>query len=214
MARISRSIVTNRPVSLLILEGDTEAIFYSIIRDEFLTGLRIELRNMKGQGNVNIDVFAEIFKYTYNNSTDLVRAYCCVDTERQNQSATPLDLCFVREQIPTRAEMANVLSVDGILADPEIESWFFYDIEGIYKFLKARKSQRTLSKYANPKSLCKQDLQALFRRWNKAYIPGRKAEPFIRSLDIAKIVGSCKELADGIERIKSQADDPTNSIVP
>lgn len=213
VARISRAIVANRPVSLLILEGDTEAVFYSIIRDTFLAGLRIELRNMKGQGNVNKDVLGEIYKYAYNNSTDLVRAYCCVDTERQNKSATPLDLNLVRQHIRENTQLAKVLSVDAILADPDIESWFFYDIEGIYKFLKAKKSLRTLGKYANPKSLCKQDLQALFRRFKKAYIPGKRAEPFIRSLDIAKIVSACKELSDGIERIKSQANDSTNSQV-
>lgn len=188
-------------------------VFYSIIRDAFMSGIKVELRNIKGQGNVNKDILSEIFKYTRNNRNDLVRAYCCIDTEKQKQSATPLDLSFVRQQIQDRTQMASVLSVDGILADPEIESWLFYDIDGIYKFLKAKNSQRTLSKYVNPKNLCKKDLQTLFKRFKKVYIPGKRAELLIRSLDMAKIVNACQELSDGIKRIISQANDPTNHLL-
>jgi len=213
VAKRSRSTATNRPVSLLVLEGYTEAIFYSVIRDAFLGGIRVELRNMKGQGNVNKDVLSEILKYTYNNAADLVRAYCCIDTERQKRSATPFDLALVRQKIQENTQMERILSVDAILADPDIESWLFYDINGIYKFLRARKSQRISSKYANPNSLCKKDLQTLFRRFEKEYIPGKRLGHLIHSLDIAMIVGACKELSDGIELIKSQANDPTNHLL-
>jgi hypothetical protein len=203
----------NNPVSLLILEGDTEKVFYPIVKKNYLHEIRIELRNLKGQGNVNNDVLSEIFKYTYNNRNDLIRAYCCLDTERQKQSATPLDLDFVREQIKCR-KIIKVLSVNAISADPEIESWFFYDTEGIYKFLQAPKSQRSKKRYANPGKLCKRDLHQLFSRFGKAYTPGKRAANFINHLDIEKIVSNCKELHDGIELIKLQANNPKNHIFP
>jgi len=195
----------------MVLEGDTEEVFYPLIRDKFLIGIRVELRNIKGQGNVNRDVASEIFKYTYNNSHDLVRVYCCVDTERQKQSATPFDLPLVCQQIQGR-HMEPVLSIDGILADPDIESWFFHDVEGIYAFLKAKKSQRKTKKYATPTNLSKKDLQRLFAQFGRAYIPGRRAQHFIQSLDIANIVSCCKGLSDGIQLIRSQAKNCANHL--
>ena len=203
--------IRNKVVSLLILEGDTEQEFYPIIRDRFLIGIAIKLQNIKGQGNTNKDVLAEIYKYTYNNHTDLVRAYCCVDTEKQNTTATPLELDFVREQIRMK-RLHTVLSVEAILADPDIESWFFYDIKGIYKFLRAPKSQRNIRKYANPKNLRKKDLSELFNRFGKVYLPGKRAKHFIETLDIEKIVSCCGELHAGINRISSQAHNMTNDI--
>ena len=202
----------DRPVSLLILEGFTEKVFYQIIRDRFLSGIRIDLKNIKGQGNINKDILCEIFKYTYTNS-DILRVYCCLDTERQKQSATPLDLSFICEQVKVR-NMRKVLSVNSILADPEIESWFFYDIEGIYRFLQATKSQRSKKRYANPKVLCKRDLQQLFFRFGKTYTPGNRASNFITNLDIGKIVSNCIELKSGIELIQQHANDLPNYLFP
>lgn len=108
--------------------------------------------------------------------------------------------------------MKRILSVDAILADPDIESWFFYDIEGIYRFLRAKRSQRTTSKYSNPTNLCKKDLQRLFARFDNVYTPGRRAEHVIRSLNIRRIVSGCTNLSEGIERIKAQANNLTNHL--
>lgn len=212
MAKRRTAKANNRPVSLLILEGDTEQVFYAIIRDKFFKGIRIELRNIKGRGNVNKDVISEIYKYMYNNPDDLVRAYCCVDTERQTSSATPFELDFVREQAKVRMS-SRVLSVGVILADPDIESWFFYDIEGIYKFLGAKKSQRNIRKYRNVSKLGKKDLQQLFGRFGKVYFSGNRAKHFINNLDIKKIVSKCRKLGNGIKLIQLQADDLTDNLL-
>lgn len=201
--------INNKPVSLLILEGDTEQVFYPLIRDKFLKGIRIELRNIKGRGNINKDLLSEIHKYTYNNPDDLVRAYCCVDTEGQKISATPFELDFIRNKAREKS-MTQVLSIDSMLADPDIESWFFYDIEGIYKFLGAKKSQRKAKRYNNPKNLCKRNLQQLFHKFKKVYLSGKRATNFINHLDVEKIVSECQELRNGINLIRSKADDLTN----
>ena len=213
MSKRRNAKIHNKPVSLLVLEGDTEQLFYHIIRDKFLKGIRIELRNIKGRGNVNKDVLCEIYKYTYNNRDDAVRVYCCVDTERQKRTATPIELDLIREQVKIK-KLRCVLSVDLLSADPEIESWFFYDIEGIYKFLGVKTSQRNVKKYSNPKNLCKKDLQRLFHRFEKEYLPGKRAANFINHLDIDKIITECKELHDGIALIQSQATDLTNNLFP
>ncbi len=213
MSEGADKIHSDKPVSLLILEGYTEEVFYPIIRDQFLKGIRIELRNIKGQGNINKDVLVSILKYTYNNPSDFVRAYCCIDSERQKITATPLDLNFVRQQICQRKEMNLILSVDAILADSDIESWFFYDIKGIFRHLRAKPSKSDSQKYQNPYSLCKKDLEELFYRLGKAYISGKRVKNFICNLDINKIYSNCKELREGIEKIKSQSIDLSNHIL-
>jgi hypothetical protein len=196
----------------LILEGDTEELFYPLIRDRFLKGVPVELRNIKGRGNVNKDVCCEIYKYAWNNTNEDFRAYCCVDSERHQRSATPLDIDFVRQQVVTRG-INRALSVDAILADHDIESWFFHDIEGIYAFLGARKSQRNLTKYRNSSGLGKRQLQSLFMQFSKVYMPGKRAAHFIRALDIDRIVTRCSVLRQGIELIKTQAHNPENHLL-
>ena len=213
MSKRRNARIHSKLVSLLVLEGDTEQIFYSIIRDTFLKGVRIELRSIKGQGNVNKDVLSEIYKYTYNNPHDLVRAYCCVDTERQTCTATPFDLELIHEKAKER-KMKQVLSIDAILAGPNIESWFFYDIEGIYKFLRAPRNQRNARRYNNPQNCGKRQLQELFHRFGKVYLPGKRSRNFVNNLNIAKIVLNCKELNEGIELIRSQADNLKNHLFP
>jgi len=213
VAKRGNARACDKPVSLLVLEGDTEQVFYPLIRDRFLKGIRIELRNIKGRGNVNKDILSEIYKYLYVNRHDSVKAYCCVDAERNKRSATPLDLELVCEKAKERG-MNQILSIDQILADPDIESWFFYDIDGVYKFLSAKKSQRSMRAYRNPKNMGKKDLQRLFQRFGKAYLPGRRTAHFINSLDIAKIVDDCKALQEGIQLIQSQANDLTNHLFP
>lgn len=204
---------TKQPVSLLILEGYTEQVFYPIVRDCYLTGIRIQLVNIKGRGNVNKQVLAKIFQYYRDNPKDMVRAYCCVDAETQKSRATPLDVGLIRRHVNDR-KMVRVLSIDGVVTDPDIESWFFYDIKGIYKFLRAKKSLRNVKRYSIPPNFGKRDLQDLFSRFRKEYIPGERAAYFIRNLDIEKIVNNCQQLRNGIELIKSQAHDLTNHLFP
>jgi len=202
----------NRPVSLLILEGETESVFYPLIRDKFLASTRVELWQVHSGSNINKQVLSKIFTYTYRNPEDLVRVYCCSDTDRNKLRATPLDIEYTRETVKTRSSMTNVLSVTAIMADPEIESWFFYDIDGIYRFLRAQRSQRNPEKFKNPRSLGKKDLERLFEHFGKVYVSGERAENFIMHLDILKIISQCTELREGIELIKKQANDATNHL--
>jgi len=213
---VAKQEASNRckvPVSLLIIEGETEQIFYPIIVRKYLSGLRITRYNLKGQSNTNKQVIGRTQLFLRDNPNDLVRVYCCVDAERGKRSATPLDLDIVREHIKAR-RLKGVLSVDQLLADPDIESWFFYDIEGIYSFLRAKRTQRNPRKYQNPRSFGKKDLQKLFRQFDKEYLPGKRTVNFISSLNIDKIVSNCKDLHEGIKNIKRQGRDLTNHLFP
>jgi len=202
----------NSPVSLLILEGDTESVFYPIVRDHFLKGIKIHLCQVNQGSNINKQILSKIFIYIYNNPNDLIRVYCCTDTDRNKNSPTPFDIPLIENEIKKKQEMRSVLSVNSILADPEIESWFFYDIDSIYKSLRADKSKRNHEKYKNNKSLGKRELKKLFEQFGQIYLPGKKSTHFISQLDIGKIVNKCKELQEGISLIKSQATDLTNYL--
>ena len=193
-----------QPVSLLLLEGDTEQVFYPIVRDKYLRGIRISLANIKGQGNINKQVVREAFKFSRDNPGDIFHVYCCIDSEKQKLGATPFDLTQIRREVKAR-KIDGARSINKILADPDIESWFFYDIAGIYAFLEVPRHKRNVSKYRPANSFGKRDLQDLFHQFGKEYISGRRAENFINNLNMERIVGSCGELRKGIELILKQA---------
>jgi len=201
-------------VSLLILEGDTEEVFYPLIRDKFLEGIPVELKNIRGCGHTNRDVLSEMYKYTYNNPQDLVRAYCCLDKSNQKISAVPLELEFVRNQIRSNSKLTQILSVRSIIADPEIESWFFYDIDGIFKFLRMPRSQRNRSAFRPAQNFGARELQRLFERNGKPYCKGKRSRNFLESLDLETIVENCQPLRNGIQTIRDLPQDPINHIRP
>lgn len=97
----------------------------------------------------------------------------------------------------------EVLSIESTIATPMIESWFFHDIEGIYKFLRVPYSQRNPNKYKTVEKYDADDLSKLFRRYNKVYIKGKKCSYSIDNLDIGKIYMNCGDLKEGIDSIIS-----------
>jgi hypothetical protein len=106
----------------------------------------------------------------------------------------------------------EVLSIDAIIAIQQIESWFFYDIGGIYSFLRVPKAQRKLKAYKPPERYGYKELQRLFERFGKTYSKGKRAGNFIDHLDLGVIVDNCKELQRGIERIRVQSGDISNHL--
>lgn len=95
----------------------------------------------------------------------------------------------------------RVLSVDTIIATTMIESWFFYDIEGIYKFLRVPRARRNPKKYKPPEKFTHIDLSTLFKQNGKSYIKGERCAGFINALDLKKIYLNCQELKSGLDKI-------------
>ncbi len=192
-----------KPVSLLIVEGETEEIFYARVRDCFLENIKLKIINLKGQGNINKQVLQKIAGYCRNNPKDDVHCYCCIDTEK-NKGATLLDLDFIRKTLKER-KIKKALSINAIMADPEIESWFFYDVDGILEFLRPNSSKNpkiNKSKYNNPHNHNKRSMRDLFERFAKNYQSGgKRVGNLINNLDIEKIVNECPELKVGVDTI-------------
>jgi len=205
---MSRRTYQETLVSLIIIEGYTEEAFYPYVKECCFQNLRTQFRNLRGQGNPNKQVLREIYSFFTDYPDTLFRTYCCLDTETGNRSITPLDLAVIRNEAIERG-FYNLLSVDAILADREIESWFFYDLDGIYDFLNVPPEERIMDAYNPAKDYGKFELQTLFRKYGERYIPGKKATSFFRSLDLNKIIAECTELRNGIDIIISQANDFT-----
>lgn len=205
--------VTKKPVSLLLVEGDTDMLFYKRIKNASLKECRTTIRNLGGLYNINKKAINGIVNYVKQHRDEVIRVYCCLDRDSRYREITEFDIKKVKKYI-TDEKIKSVLSIDLIKATQQIESWFFHDIEGINQFLKVPRAQRNLSAFKPPEKFGYKDLQRLFERYGKTYNKGEKAANFINHLNIEKMVSKCKELREGIKLIQSQADDLTNHLFP
>jgi len=199
-------------LSLLLVEGDTDVEFWKRIKECSIGQCRTKIRKLKGLYNINRKVLDRIVQHSNQNSEELVRVYCCLDRESREGRVPGFDIKRIRKYVKDE-RIQNVLSVDLIWATQQVESWFFYDIEGIYDFLRVPRAQRNVRAYRPPEKFVYKDLQRLFEKYGKTYNKGNRASNFINTLNIEKIVGACGELRDGISLIEAQADDLTNHIL-
>jgi hypothetical protein len=189
--------------ALIFVEGDTEEEFYQVVCDGYLGGVRKKVLNLGGNFNIHKKVLDKTFYFLDKHPKSMVRVYCCIDRESRDHNP-PLDVDFLIETINKKPGKRRILSVDKIIATQMIESWFFHDIEGIYKFLSIPKSLRKYHKFRVVEKLTHIDLSNLFRRSGKVYIKGKRSHNFINHLDINKIFGACGELQEGVNLISGK----------
>ncbi len=199
------------PLSVLLVEGDTELIFYDRVKELCLDASnRATVVQIAGLFNVNRKILnALVTKY----EGERIRAYCCLDRESRYAQTPEFDLAFIREELRAR-DATNVLSVDAIIATQMIESWFLYDIMSIYMFLSVPRAKRNLKAFRPPERFRETDLKALFSRYGSTYREGKRAKNFIEHLDVARIASECPELRDGVAMINKQATDGTSHLFP
>lgn len=201
------------PLSVLLVEGDAEELFYGRIAEDYFQNLSYKLVNIHGGGSMLKRTLASALPPIAPDENFKIRIYCCIDNESEYKEAPDFDLQSI-QQACTKKNLKNILSVDAIVANQMIESWFFYDLESIYNYLKVPVDKRQpLDKYSTPTKCRKRDLIELFHKHEKYYREGsRKAAKFVYSLDIHKIVDNCSELKEGIELVKKQSEDLTNHL--
>lgn len=191
----------SKVTALIFIEGDTEEEFYKIVCDKYLGGLTKKVWNLNGNFNVNNKILDKTFSFLDRNPKSLVRVYCCIDRESRDQNP-PIDIGHIVETFKKKSrKQCRVLSVKKIIATQMIESWFFYDMDGIYKFLSTPHPQRKHHKFRPPEKFTHIDLANLFKRYGKFYIKGKRCQNFVSHLDIDKIYRDCQELKKGIESI-------------
>jgi len=187
----------HKEVALIFVEGDTEKEFYTKLAESYLHGISKAIINLHGIYNVHRNVLGKTEAFLHQHSDVTVRIYCCIDRESRDYNP-PLDIDDLRSTLKEQRDFSRVLSADAIIATQMIESWFFYDIEGVYKFLKVPRNLRSSTKFTPPEKFTHLDLSKLFARFGKTYIKGRKCANFINNLDLGKIYGSCNELTIGL----------------
>ena len=212
MVKDKTAKVTEKPVIYLLYEGATEKIFYkNRINPQYLQGLYLKGKDVEGNGSFLRNALAVALPPFVKKGQKL-RIYCCADNEDTYHRVPDFDLESIREACK-QENLKNILSVDAIVANKMLESWFFYDLDGIYDYLNVPKAKRKpLNKYKQPQKCSKNDLKALFLKHGNRYREGERSKEFIQSLNIKKIVSDCKELQDGIKLIKGQANDLTNNL--
>ncbi len=194
----------SKTTALIFVEGETEEEFYQVVCDRYLRGLSKQVKNLHGNFNIHSKILDKTVSFLENHPESEVRVYCCIDRESRDQNP-PINIDNLVKTFALKK--CRVLSVRKIIATQMIESWFFHDTEGIYKFLSTPKSKRNY-KFKPPEKFTHIHLADLFKRNGKIYIKGKRCKNFIKHLDIKKIVGACEELQKGINLISRKKQPP------
>ena len=213
MAKEIRADLSRKPISLLLVEGETDELFYKRIKNELCVGSRVTTQNLYGLFNINKKIINKIVDYTKHHEDEMIRVYCCLDRESRDSKVPEFDIKKITKYVKNE-NIRKIQSINSIIATQQIESWFLYDIDGIYKLLKVPSTKRKPKAFQPPEKFGYKHLQRLFERYNRTYTKGKRAENFINQLDINKIVSNCKELREGIELIQAQSNDLTNHLFP
>lgn len=189
-----------KQVALFYLEGYSEDVFYSRVLTKYMPGIPKTIKNVKGLYNIHKVVLGKSIEFVRKHPDSYIRIYCCIDRESRDK-APELDIAELKKDISDIPELkAKVLSVDTIIATQMLESWFFIDIEGIYKYLRTPKKNRNPAKYKPIEKFTWKDLHKLFADYNKTYYKGEKSDDFVDHIDIDKIYITSAELNAGITK--------------
>ncbi len=187
---------------LFLYEGDTEQGFYDLLFEKLkLNGnLQIKKRCLNGVWNLNKNVAHHIDRYLYNKANTHVKELSVfVAYDREGDRNEPPKMSA--DEIIKRVKDKRLKGINEIIATKMLESWFFIDVVGIYKFLKVPVAKRNPKKYAQYENYDWRDLAKLFSSFDsqKRYMKGRRTAHFLESLDILKIYESCEDLNKGMK---------------
>ncbi len=186
---------------LFLYEGETEAEFYQIIFNNYIPPRKIRrsFSNLKGIYSLNDKVKSKIESYLQNNSfvtCNNIHVFIAYDREGPRETETLLDLQSLKLKYIYKD--SRISSINEIVATQDLESWFFHDLEGIYKFLRAPNNKRNHNCYNNIEATNNKILSSLFHKFDKHYQKGKKVKGFVNQLDVEKIFNNVQELKDSI----------------
>lgn len=191
---------------LFLYEGETEHEFYKKIFA--LTGterqLRIAKSNLKGVYSLNQKVKSKIQTYLGNASFyDCNNIHVIVAYDREGDRATEPSLGITALEKEFIAKKSRIKSINQIVATQDLESWFFHDMPGIFKYLSVPVKDRKPEKHSNVDATNNRILSKMFHAHGEHYQKGKRVEGFIDSLDLQKIIGEVNELQELIAILKS-----------
>jgi len=176
-------------VALILVEGETEELFYKRLSEEKLGGIPKKIRNMRGNYNINNKILDKSRQFSDLNPNSTFDVYVCVDRER---TGTP-----IYNQLIVDDKIASIRGFNkkiDIVAELMLESLFFIDIKNIYKYLRTPNSKRSKTKYKNFRQLTHRELTQLFELYGKQYYKGQKCEPLVKILDLEHIISNATEI--------------------
>lgn len=135
---------------LLLLEGPTEKEFYHKLLNDLVPNrtFKVKPRLLKGNSGVTLKVKAKLKEYEQNAAKDKtleVHVFVAHDRDGARQRVeSKLDIKKLKADFCTKGSIYK--DIKEVVATIELESWFFYDINGIYNFLGVpMKRRQTLS---------------------------------------------------------------------
>ncbi|GAB3170442.1 DUF4276 family protein [Telluribacter humicola] len=187
---------------LFLYEGETEGEFYPpILRDKRGDlrdkGVKIKMKCLGGNFNLNAKVGDAISSFLSNHKNCYLFVFVALDREGGRDVEPNISPDLIKSKFGKYLK-----SIDLIIATQDIESWFFSDIDNIYKFLKAPISKRNPNKYANFENFNNRHLSLLFKQFGKCYQKGRRVEGLINNFDLNKICAKCRDLDEGIKKMQ------------
>jgi len=196
----------SNPQSILFLyEGYTEIEFYNRIFDIYLPKKKVRMYkyNLKGIGNnLNKKVKAKLewfLSESIKKHEKKIHVFCAFDREGTREVESLLNIEKLRQEYISKN--SRILQFEEIIATQDIESWFFHDLDGIYKFLKVPAKKRTM-KIHDVEKVNNRILAQLFRKHNKIYYKrGQRVSGFIDNLNLQSIYNKSMDLKIGIQKI-------------
>jgi hypothetical protein len=197
---------TKRPQIIFLYEGDTEREFYDLIfKTKLPKGTRMHFVHLQGFIKThNKGVRHELDKFLWNHKylgEQYIHVFIAYDREGPVETELRIYVDLLRRDFQ---DQPRIKSINEIIATQDLESWLFLDIDGIYTYLRTKKSLRVPHKYKNHQSFTNRDLSALFYQHGKDYQKGINASEFIAHLDLEKIYKNCPELQEGIKLLISK----------
>jgi hypothetical protein len=194
---------------LFLYEGDTEQGFYDALFEQLgiHRNTQIKRKCINGVYNLNKKVTNAIYDYLESNANKHVKQLeVFVAYDRDDKRPEPGKLN--KTEISKFIDDGRLKQIHEIIATQMLESWFFIDIDGIYKFLRVQGSKRKPEKYRQYENFRHEDLDRLFRQFNpqKRYYKGERTLNFIENLDVLKIYKNCHDLKTGVDRILALAN--------
>mgnify|MGYP003303248289 CR=1 FL=1 len=171
-------------VIVLFVEGDTEIEFYKALishlreKNKVPFECTIEYKNMRGIGNYKSNALRQLDDIKRKHPKKQIYAFLCYDTDVFELSKKPpVDMKEVKKRLIEN----GASKVEFIKAQRTVEDWFLLDYEGVIRYL--RLPLKTPKETGNGLAV----LQKLFKKANRIYTKGGKAEGFIEHLSIEKI---------------------------
>lgn len=191
-------------LAFIFYEGDTEEVFYKRIFNTFLRGVPNKTKNLETGSGINRQIARELDYFLSNkeNRNKELYVYAFIDREGTKSDIVEFDADAILKAL-NKKQIKKIAKIEAVIM---IESWFFYDLEGICNYIGMKFTESLKNTYSNPERLTHKHLQNLFRKGTKKqhYIKGERG--FLERLDIQKIYECCNDLKSGINMIRKDFD--------